>query len=489
MSGAIPATRNRLTSAPKYRLPPRDAMQYTPHEMSDKKLILAAVAVFALLTTLALLVSIKAGLVLFAGGILLTVVFFKPFWGLLLYLAMIYLRPQEFVEALRAQPIMLLLAGLVLGMLIIHNAFRKSRIIALDLRQGAFMLAFFAVIILSQLQHFYLEGARMAFDTFLPVFLLFFMIVNLVSSFEEMKRTYTLLFVMTVFLAANGVLQHYRGYDIAGQTMFDGRIRWIGIFEDPNDLGLAILSFTPFAILKLTGRGIRLSGRIAYAAVLCILIYALYLTNSRGTFIGLLAVLGYVFCRRWGLVRGLLVAAVLGGAAFALGPSRLADMSVSEESASGRIVAWQQGLQLLKWRPILGVGYANFTNYHPLTAHNSVVLCMAELGFVGLYVWMLLIVTSFHEAFIVERRAGEGEYAFYAQVLQLSLIGFFVAAFFLSRTYNEVLYIIVALCASLSRFGRAHFDYRVPFLSRNTALAVLFISLGLIGLIRVIVIF
>jgi putative inorganic carbon (HCO3(-)) transporter len=464
-------------------------MQYTSTAMNDKKLILAGVGLFTLLTTLALFYSVKAGFALFAGGLLITVVFFKPFWGLLLYLAMIYLRPQEFVEALRAKPTMLALALLVLGTLLIHNAIRKSKILAFDLRQGVFMIAFFAVIVMSQLQQLYLAGAQMAFDSFLPVFILFFMIINLVSSFAEMKRTYMLLFVLTVFLAANGILQYHRGVDIAGQTTFEGRIRWIGIFEDPNDLGLAILSFTPFAILKLSGKGVALRGRIGYAAILGILLYALYLTNSRGTFIGLLAVLTYVFCRRWGIVRGLLIAAVLGAAAFLAGPSRLADMSVSEESASGRIVAWQQGLLLLKWRPILGVGYANFTVYHPLTAHNSAVLCMAELGFIGLYVWMLLIVTSFHEALIVERRAQGGEYAFYAQVLQLSLIGFFTAAFFLSRTYNEVLFIVLALCAILSRFGRERFDYRIPFLSRNTALAVLFISLGLIAMIRVIVIF
>jgi putative inorganic carbon (HCO3(-)) transporter len=464
-------------------------MPYTPDAMNDKKLILAGVGLFALVTTLALFYSVKAGLALFGGGLLVTVVFFKPFWGLLLYLAMIYLRPQEFVEALRAKPIMLALALLVLGTLLIHNAIRKSRILAFDLRQGVFMIVFFAVIVMSQLQRLYLAGAQMAFDSFLPVFILFFMIINLVSSFAEMKRTYTLLFVLTVFLAANGILQFHRGVDIAGQTTFDGRIRWIGIFEDPNDLGLAILSFTPFALLKLWGKGVALRKRAGYAVILGILLYALYLTNSRGTFIGLLAVLTYVFCRRWGIARGLLIAGVLGAAAFAAGPSRLADMSVSEESASGRIVAWAQGLELLKWRPILGVGYARFTDFHPLTAHNSAVLCMAELGFVGLYVWMLLIVTSFHEALIVERRARDGEYAFYAEVLQLSLIGFFTAAFFLSRTYNEVLYIILALCTILSRFGRERLGYRIPFLSRNTALAVFFISLGLITMIRVIVIF
>ncbi|MFA4948202.1 MAG: O-antigen ligase family protein [Candidatus Krumholzibacteriia bacterium] len=457
--------------------------------MSNNKLILAAVGLFTLITTLALLYSVKAGIAFFAGGLLITVVFFKPFWGLLLYLALIYLRPQEFVTSLRAQPIMLLFSIMVLIIFFIHNAIQKRKLLALDFRQGNFMIVFFAVIILSQLQRFYLEGTRNAFDTFLPVFILFFMIINLVSNFVELKRTYILLLVMTVFLAANGILQYHRGYDIAGQTAIEGRIRWIGIFEDPNDLGLAILTFTPFVLLKLLRKESPWHHRLGYSLILCVLIYALYLTNSRGTFIGLLVVFTYLLSRAWGVVRGLLIAVVLGAAMFLAGPSRLADMSTNEESASGRIDAWSQGLELLKWRPVLGVGYRSFTEYHPLTAHNSVLLCAAELGIVGLYVWLLLIVTSFHETLIVEERGKGGEYAFYARVLQLSMIGFFSAAFFLSRTYNDVLFIILALCTLLSCFGQKRFGYRIPFLSRNMALAVLFISLGLIAMIRVIVIF
>ena len=456
--------------------------------MGEKKLIVFGAAAFTILATLALLYSVKAGLALFAGGILVAVVFFKPFWGLLLYLAMLYLRPQEFVRSLQNKPIMLLLAILVLLTLIIHSAIQKRRLLALDLRQGIFMIAFFAIIILSQLQRFYIGGARIAFDTFLPVFLLFFMIVNLVSSFAEMKRTYNLLLVMTIFLAANGILQYHRGIDIAGQDMFDGRIRWIGIFADPNDLGLTILAFTPFALLKVLRKNSAIVARLGHLLILGVLLYALYLTNSRGTFIGFLIVLTYLASRKWGIARGILIAVVLGVALLAVGPSRMADLSVDEESASGRIDAWAQGLDLLKWRPILGIGYGSFTEYHALTAHNSVVLCMAELGFVGLYTWLLLIWTSFREMLLLEKEGKGSEYAFYAQALQLSMIGFFAAAFFLSRTYNEVLYIILALCSILSYFGRKRFGYEVPFLSRNTAIAVLFIAVGFIGLIKVFVI-
>ena len=462
-------------------------MQYTASAMNEKRLIVLVAVAFTLLASLALLFSIKAGIALFGGGVLIAVVFFKPFWGLLLYLSMLYLRPQEFVAALQNKPIMLLLAVLVLLTLIIHSAFQKRRLLALDARQGIFMIVFFAIIIMSQLQRFYIGGARMAFDTFLPVFLLFFMIVNLVSSFAQMKRAYLLLLVLTIFLALNGILQHFRGFDIAGQDAFEGRIRWIGIFEDPNDLGLTILAFTPFALLKVLQKKGSVLPRIGYLLTLGVLLYALYLTNSRGTFIGFLVVLTYLASRKWGMARGLLIAAVLGVALLAVGPSRMSDLSTDEESASGRIVAWAQGLDLLKWRPVLGVGYGNFTEHHLLTAHNSVVLCMAELGFVGLYTWLALIVTMFHEMLTVEKQGKGSEYAFYAQALQLSLISFFAAGFFLSRTYNEVLYIILALGAILSYFSQRQFGYKVQFLSRNMALAILAVSVGFIALIKVIV--
>jgi len=443
--------------------------------------------VFMLVSVALLLVSPKIALAFFAGGIAALTVFFRPFWGLLLYLALTYLRPQEFIAALRAQPLMLLLALLVLGTLIVQTALTKKSFVAFEMRQSVYVLVFFAIIPLSQLQRFYLTGATDAFNDFLPVFLLFFMIINLVKDFDQFKKTYLLLLYMTVFLAANGILQYWRGYDIAGQTPFMGRIRWIGIFEDPNDLGLTILAFSPFAFLGIIRRNQTILKRLIWALVSAVLIYALYLTNSRGTFIGLLAIVGWLLIRRWGLWRGIISSGLAAALLFVAGPSRFADMSADEASASGRIDAWATGLNLLKWRPILGVGYGSFTDYHQLTAHNSVVLCMAELGLVGLFVWLLLIVSSFEETLTVEK-AGKGtNLAFYAQAMQLSLIGFFCAAFFLSRTYNAVLYILIALAALLSHFTQQRYGYRVKLLSRVTIVRTVLMMIGLIIAVRILV--
>lgn len=456
--------------------------------MNTRVVIPVLAAGIAVAIILMLLASVKVAVAVFGAMVLGVIVFFRPFWGLLVYLAMVYLRPQEFVPALRNLPLMQALSLLVLGVYIMHTIFQRKSFEGFRLRQSIFMLVFFIIIPLSQLQRFYVVGAKDAFASFLPVFILFFMIIALVDSFERLQTVFMMLFTMTALLAANGILQYYRGTDIAGQTPVEGtRIRWIGIFADPNDLGLALLTFTPFALVNLTRRGVSALRRLAWAPTLALLIYALFLTNSRGTALGLMVIAVFFLVRRLGVWKGVLIGVALAAAMFAAGPSRLADISTEEASASGRIDAWATGLNLFIWRPILGIGYNSFTEYHHLTAHNSVVLCMAELGLAGLYVWLLLIFSSFDEMRTVLRRGTGTRYGVYAEAMILSIAGFFTAAFFLSRTYNSVLYIVIAVCALLSRFARREYGYRVNFLDRRTAVTVGALCVGLVALVKVLV--
>ncbi|UCF06436.1 MAG: O-antigen ligase family protein [bacterium] len=455
------------------------------------KLIIPILAIeFALFIILLLLVSIKAAIVLFCGGIIVTIVFFKPFWGLLIYLFMLYLRPQEFVSALKNQPLMLAMAFVVLGTLIIHNVIQRKPFVIFNMRQAIFMIVFLLLIPLSQLQRFYLTGAKLGFQEFLPTFLMFFMIINLITDMNQLKKTFYLLLFMTLFISLNGILQYHRGLDIAGRTTtVDGRIRWVGIFDDPNDLGLTILVFMPFALLKLLERYKPLLLRILWILILGALLYALYLTNSRGTFIGLLVVLFYFLIKRLGVIRGGLIGIALTAGLYLIGPSRLEDINVREASASGRIDAWITGLRLTIRRPILGVGYGRFTEFHHLTAHNSVVLCMTELGLVGLFVWLSMIVTSFREMIVAEKYTQGTELSGYAETLQMTIVGFMAAAFFLSRTYNEIIYIIIALCTLFSYFTRRDHGYKIPFFSLKTLTRVLVTMVILVMLVRLFVSF
>lgn len=61
------------------------------------------------------------------------------------------------------------------------------------------------------------------------------------------------------------------------------------------------------------------------------------------------------------------------------------------------MAAWGTGLMLIRTHPIFGVGYERFTEFNDITAHNSVVVCSAELGFVGLFFWILFALPTVRE--------------------------------------------------------------------------------------------
>jgi O-antigen ligase len=81
------------------------------------------------------------------------------------------------------------------------------------------------------------------------------------------------------------------------------------------------------------------------------------------------------------------------------------------------------------------------------TAHNSFLLAAVETGLIGLFFWIGLVYFAFKGLSLVQKN--DISLKPYALGLQAGLIGFLVAAFFLSRTYITLPYIIFALSAAL----------------------------------------
>jgi O-antigen ligase len=203
-----------------------------------------------------------------------------------------------------------------------------------------------------------------------------------------------------------------------------------------------------------------------------ILVWTVYVTNSRGGMLALAAAMLFFFGRRlgkWGLIVGAVAALGL----FTFGPSRMSQMSSDEESAQGRVLAWESGLEMLGHSPLWGVGKGEFLSYHSLTAHNSLVLCMAELGLLGTACWIGLFYFAFRDSrrmtVPTDGRSREGDeelnpigitpvrslaarFASTADLsLQVSLIAFLIGGFFLSRTYTPPLYVYLALTVAAAR--------------------------------------
>jgi O-antigen ligase len=263
-----------------------------------------------------------------------------------------------------------------------------------------------------------------------------------------------LLGAVMAFHATSGIVQHFTGTGFGGveavRTGQDLRIRSVGIFNDPNDLALAILLVIPFLLVGGFGRSIRLVSRLAAIGTLAALLLALYYTNSRGGILALAAIFVVFGWQRFGRLTGTIAVVVALAGLLVLAPSRLQQMDSEEASAQGRIQAWAEGLAMLKSRPITGVGYSQFTDYHPLVAHNSFVHSFSELGLLGGFFFVGMAYWYFESMRRVRRHAEAGGLLSGAMhtAFLASGVGLFVGLCFLSRQYNPVLYTMLALGAS-----------------------------------------
>jgi len=201
-------------------------------------------------------------------------------------------------------------------------------------------------------------------------------------------------------------------------------------------------------------------------------VYAIFLTASRGGLLclGLMAIL--VGMKKFGKFVGVGAGLAIMAALVVLGP-RMNTISTEEASSYGRLEAWVLGMSLFKGSPLFGVGFGNFMEYHFRTAHNSFVLCCAELGLFGLYPWLMLIWISLKNTRFVEKELladGQRDFAMYAYAAELALLLFVAGALLLSRTYHPSLFVLLGVCAAISRVFTTQSDQRYVLIEKRDLL-------------------
>src|SRR5690606_33183327 len=119
----------------------------------------------------------------------------------------------------------------------------------------------------------------------------------------------------------------------------------------PNDLGMLFVISIPMAVYLGSRGGFLGLRRLFWFCGSLLLLYGIYLTNSRGSFLAVVAMTAvYIWIRRGGIWAAMLGAAAL--VVMRLMPSRLDELNVQESSASGRIEAWYEGMQMFITHPI-----------------------------------------------------------------------------------------------------------------------------------------
>ena len=175
------------------------------------------------------------------------------------------------------------------------------------------------------------------------------------------------------------------------------QVRYIGTLGDPNDLGMTLLAAVPMsAYLVLTSRSFIM--KLFFLATLGGLVYTIYLLNSRGTVLGLMAVVAMFGILRFGFAKAAVAGLVAVPVALALTPSRLAESGM-DQSALDRIDSWYNGMKMFTSNPFFGVGKDQYTVYHHKVSHNSWIEQVAEFGMIGYLLWNRIVLGALLEAY------------------------------------------------------------------------------------------
>jgi len=331
--------------------------------------------------------------------------------------------------------------------------------LALELHQGsakfpktpALMLAvglWFASL-MSHVAHLYFQGLLDTYQETFKISLLLVLLLVVISSINRARGVVLMFVLAAVVMSVHALLQQQTGVGLGGGRpliwLNEVTLKWIqqsqffGIFEDPNDLGQILLTAMPLVFAF--PRRLNPVSFLSAAAVVWLIGAALLTTRSRGSVVGVVAMVACtVFMKlpaRW-LPYAAALGLIAGLAMCAFGSSTLLD-----ESARDRVVFWGEANQAFKANPLFGIGYGMFADItdESRAAHNAYVCCYTELGFFGYWCWFNLLSLGLIGCWrtrMAFRRPRTVVQAYLKRLSGLSIAsmaGFAASSYFISRAY------------------------------------------------------
>src|ERR1700676_2735138 len=319
----------------------------------------------------------------------------------ILYIAATIISPEQFGKQWASYHVMTYLAGITaLASLptVARCQYWKSSV------QTYLLFGLVVAIALSQVVHGWLGGVVEGWLIFLPSAAVFLFIVVNVTTVRRLKIVTLAAVGSCLIVTVEALCGYYAGYhgemfvlltnisspqdDVIGQLT---RIRGAGFLSDPNDLAQILLIALPLAFIAWR-RGRVVANFFVVLVPAALLLWTTYLTHSRGGLIALAAVALMAARKKLGTSASAALAAIFIFGMLAL--DFTGGRGISAADGADRLEAWANGLEMFKSAPLFGVGFNGFTDLYEITAHNSFVLCLAELGLLGSVLWMALLVTT-----------------------------------------------------------------------------------------------
>lgn len=388
---------------------------------------------------------------------LLPVCFFRPWIGILLWTWISYMAPHRLTYGFAYDfPFALIVSAVTLAGLLVS---REKGPIPRAPEFGLLAALWLVFFLSTTLAAFYPDNAWTQLTKVSKILLMTFVTAMLIQSRERL----TALFAVVAFsLGYFGLKGGIWGIVTGGQNQVLGPS---DTFLGGNtEIGLALNMNLPILFYLRRHVKRRLVRHLMLVTFLFSIV-AIILTYSRGALLGLLAVLGFIALNTRARAFGIALLVIAIPLATAVVPERwLSRMGTiqtyeEDESAMGRIHTWILSTRIAMDRPLLGAGFRCLTEettlrYMPespdrgFDAHNVFFQVLAEHGFTGLILFMALIATTFSSLRRIHRRTRRHPtlawMSDFARMIQGSLVAYVVSGFFLSLSYFDLFYLLVA---------------------------------------------
>lgn len=382
------------------------------------------------------------------------------FFFTIAYLIAEYMRPQSMYEALAGLPLaQIAIIGIVFSFVLERRQLNNFNF------QNALIIAFLILIFVSYQFAFNQELARQPLIDFAKLVIIYFLLINIIN---ERKKLYW--FVVVLLLIHFKSAQYLVRQLIASNFNIGGGLYGgAGLFANPGDLGTAFVAFfgISYYMIKVNnGKLLRFFNLKWFFIITTIIIpVAIVATNTRGASLGFGVSLLYIWykSKKKFISAIIIITIILMFAALIPNWERYKQIGTEEDvTGQQRIILWRASIKMADEYPLTGVGPNNFVfvnkNYFgselQLVQHNIFLQVLSELGYPGLVLFLLMIIGSFYTQWMTrkilkEKNIHDSFLYWLSHGLDVSLIGFIIAAFFVSVFYYPLFWSLVILSVSL----------------------------------------
>jgi probable O-glycosylation ligase (exosortase A-associated) len=253
-----------------------------------------------------------------------------------------------------------------------------------------------------------------------------------------------------------------------------------GMLSDNNDFALAMCMSIPWLLhLGISERRDIL--RRTMIAIIPLSVLTIVATHSRGAFVSLVATSMVLVWRSQNRVAGFAIMFLISVAAAIAAPKsyveRISTISQyeTEGSAKGRLDAWKVAFNMIRSRPLLGVGFekfqANYRRYDPnatqegeggpgtRVTHNSYLEIWSECGTPAFLLYLCLIGLTYLDLWKLRAQARLRYHSSwilsYTTMFEASLTAFVVGSMFLNRAHFDLFYHLVTIVVVFGVLARA----------------------------------